>query len=192
MLTNLAHGVALALMISLTGSPEGLGAGQPQVNPKASALSEFQKRVSEYVELHNKVESGLPPEQTSNDPAAPLARQRLFADLLRKARAGARPGDIFVEPVRPIIRGLVRQDVSSRSSSELRAALTEVPRTLRLKINAEYPLWLPLATVPPELLLHLPQLPEELEYRFIGRALVLRDTHANLIVDYLEKALPAA
>jgi hypothetical protein len=31
----------------------------------------------------------------------------------------------------------------------------------------------------------LPRLPEELEYRFVGRDLILRDVKANLIVDFI-------
>jgi hypothetical protein len=42
----------------------------------------------------------------------------------------------------------------------------------------------------PALLAVLPALPEELEYRFIGRDLVLVDVHADLIVDVLKDALP--
>jgi hypothetical protein len=36
----------------------------------------------------------------------------------------------------------------------------------------------------------LPELPEELEYRFAGRDLVLIDIHAELVVDVLRRALP--
>jgi hypothetical protein len=39
--------------------------------------------------------------------------------------------------------------------------------------------------VPPSLLMALPTLPETLEFRFVGRSLILRDTKANLIVDLM-------
>jgi hypothetical protein len=39
-------------------------------------------------------------------------------------------------------------------------------------------------------LLRLPQLPKEVEYRFVGRDLILRDVAANLIVDFLPNAVP--
>jgi hypothetical protein len=42
--------------------------------------------------------------------------------------------------------------------------------------------------VPPQLLQVLPPLPPELQYRIIGRSLVLWDHHANLVVDYLPGA----
>jgi hypothetical protein len=36
----------------------------------------------------------------------------------------------------------------------------------------------------------LPPVPKELEYRLVGRSLVLRDRDAALVVDYLPEALP--
>jgi len=47
-----------------------------------------------------------------------------------------------------------------------------------------------LQSTPPTLLLNLPELPKGLEYRILGRELVLRDTDANIVVDYIPNALP--
>jgi hypothetical protein len=57
-------------------------------------------------------------------------------------------------------------------------------------VNDEYPKSIPLATVPPKLLAALPPLPHGLEYRFVGRRLILHDTLTNLVVDILENAIP--
>ena len=38
-------------------------------------------------------------------------------------------------------------------------------------------------TVPPNILAALPKLPEDLEYRFVNKHMILLDVHANLIVD---------
>ena len=35
----------------------------------------------------------------------------------------------------------------------------------------------------------LPKLPEDLEYRFVSRTMILLDTHANLIVDFVPNAI---
>jgi hypothetical protein len=40
------------------------------------------------------------------------------------------------------------------------------------------------------LLRKLPDLPPELEYRIVGRSLILRDVKANLIVDILRDVVP--
>jgi hypothetical protein len=44
--------------------------------------------------------------------------------------------------------------------------------------------------MPPKLLARLPELPDELEYRLMGRHLILRDTKANIIVDAVLNVLP--
>ena len=44
-------------------------------------------------------------------------------------------------------------------------------------------------TVPSNLLLNLPTLPKEVEYRIIEKHLILRDTEANIIVDYIPNAI---
>jgi len=61
---------------------------------------------------------------------------------------------------------------------------------MELQINQSYPEDVPLQSTPPTLLLNLPQLPDGLEYRLLDRELVLRDTQANIIVDYVPNALP--
>jgi hypothetical protein len=61
-----------------------------------------------------------------------------------------------------------------------------------LKVNAEYPKNSPLSTVPPSLLLRLPKLPKDIEYRFVGRTLILRDREANIIIDYMKEAVPTS
>ena len=61
-----------------------------------------------------------------------------------------------------------------------------------IEVNAVYPKNAPLSTVPPSLLMKLPKLPKEIEYRFVGRTLILRDRESNLIIDYMKQAVPAA
>ena len=46
------------------------------------------------------------------------------------------------------------------------------------------------STVPPQVLLSLPKLPEELEYRFVGRHVILLDVHAHTIADFIDNAFP--
>jgi hypothetical protein len=53
-----------------------------------------------------------------------------------------------------------------------------------------YPTELPLATFPARLLAKLPDLPPELEYRIVGRHIVLRDVTANVVVDVARNIVP--
>ena len=45
-------------------------------------------------------------------------------------------------------------------------------------------------TMAPDILAALPKLPEDLEYRFVSKHMLLLDVHANLIVDYVLNAIP--
>jgi hypothetical protein len=55
------------------------------------------------------------------------------------------------------------------------------------EVNAAYPLHF--GAHPWSVFRALPPLPEELEYRFVGRDLVLIDVTANLVVDVLRKVI---
>jgi hypothetical protein len=65
----------------------------------------------------------------------------------------------------------------------------DAPAAVPLKVNAKYPEGAPLPTVPADLLANLPTLPTEVEYRIIGKHLILRDTEADIIVDYIPNAI---
>lgn len=173
--------LAVALVTSL---------GAQSVNPTAAALAEFQKRIETYGQARDRATAGVPKLKETPTPADITSREQALAEALRQARASARPGDLF-GPAASVIRKIVRTDYARRAPAERQALLAEVPRVSRVLINTSYPSGLPLATVPPVLLQELPRLPEILEYRFMGRALVLRDVSANLIVDLVDKALPS-
>ena len=66
----------------------------------------------------------------------------------------------------------------------------EVKTPVTLRINGYYPAGAPFSSVPPSLLRKLPELPEQVRYRFVGRALILRDTEANIILDYISDVIP--
>ena len=44
--------------------------------------------------------------------------------------------------------------------------------------------------MPPDVLLALPTLPKDVEYRFAGKHLLLFDAKANIIVDFMLNAIP--
>jgi hypothetical protein len=58
----------------------------------------------------------------------------------------------------------------------------------QLEVNAPFP-WNSGNAMWPSMLVALPQLPEGLEYRFVGADLVLVDVRADLVVDILRGAL---
>jgi hypothetical protein len=66
----------------------------------------------------------------------------------------------------------------------------EPPTVKSAAIHLRFPGAAQMATMPPSLLAALPPLPEALEYRVVGNALVLRDAAAGLIIDFIPAAVP--
>ena len=108
-------------------------------------------------------------------------------EIRRRHITGARQGDIFTPEISAEFRrliGITRQGPEAQRIHEsLKHAEPLRPRPLR--VNAAYPAKVPLQSTPPSLLLNLPKLPPELEYRVVGHDLILRDIEANLIVDFI-------
>ena len=181
---------AAALTLTLAGAPTTSAIQNTPQNPDAEVVADFLERVKQYAALHDKLESTLPTIPTATTPELIVQHQSAMERLLTRARSGAQPGNIFTDPIRAYIRRQLSRVLSGPDGERVRATiLDEDTRAVRLTINARYPPTVPLSTVPPQVLLVLPRLPEPLEYRFVGDRLVLMDIHANTVVDFMEKAL---
>jgi hypothetical protein len=166
------------------------GREQDKVNPQAAVLQEFKQHVDNYMKLHTDLEKQSPPLKETEDPAKIKASQDVLAEKIRAARATAKPGDIFTPAVQTEFRRLLRPEMTGPDAADTKKTIKDdAPVAVPLKVNAKYPSSQPLPTVPPNILLRLPRLPEDLEYRIIGTTLILRDVHANLIVDFMPKAI---
>jgi hypothetical protein len=162
---------------------------------QAEALRHFQEELAEYTELHAKqfAKLGL---HLPADAQQTVAAQKALARAIAAKRAKAKPGDIFRPELQPFFRRLIAEQLEGPEGLDARKAVLEgnpededsVPIVVR--VNAEYPPGAPRSTVPPSLLLTLPPLPACLQYRFVDRDLVLVDSVAQLIVDFLPAAAP--
>jgi hypothetical protein len=161
------------------------------VNPNAAAIKGFVDRVKEYVALQKKLDDGLPKLTGKDDPSKIETHQAAMSGRMKIARASAKRGDIFGS-AEPVLMAVIKEDANLRTLREARAAMEEVPKFDPPAVNTAYPEKAALATVPPLLLDALPRLPDGLEYRFMGNDLILRDTKANLIADFINNAAPLA
>jgi hypothetical protein len=164
----------------------------PDVNPHASAMAEFKARVDEYASLHEKLAKGDAEPRESADAAKLDARSSALAARIQAARKNAKQGDIFTAGVRPVFRKLLAPELKGEEGREAKEALKDdapAPGKVPFKVNAKYPEGQPLPTVPANILLTLPALPAPLEYRIVGQHLLLLDTSADLIVDYMLNAI---
>lgn len=163
-------------------------AAQQMVNPDGERLKAFQDRLQQYVDLQHKAEGQLSSLGKTDEPAKTEAHRKALADAIRRARPDARQGDIFGDAGEQL-RLIIKQDAHNRSTRDALAAMKEVQK-MKPRVNAEYPEQAALATVPPLILQRLQQLPDGMEYRFMGRDLILRDVKANLIIDFVHEAVP--
>ena len=178
-----------------TATPDTAAPTQRVVGPlspaDSQALATMNDKVKEYIDLHTKLEAGLPEIPKEATPQQIDKNQRAFEALMRKTRATAKQGDIFTPQAQPVIKRLLASVFAGPEGKQLKASIMdENPAGITLVVNGRYPDSVPLSTVPPEVLQTLPKLSEDMEYRFIGDRLILLDTHAHVIADFIEDALP--
>jgi len=165
---------ALVLALTITTTP---------------GLVQFTMRVYDYVETHRRLAAAI--EQPLCSDAEELTRQAdVLGAAIRDARPRAKEGDIFTlagsEMFRARIAAIVR-----RTGFDVAAFLERhvgEGEELEVHVFGTLPWRTHVALMP--IIRQLPELPPELEYRFVGRHLVLMDVGANIVVDVLRDALP--
>jgi len=164
---------------------------QSNTNPHAALIQDFGKRVSDYVKLRHKLEAGEPRLKPTPSPEAILHHERELARKIRRVRAGAKQGEVFTPEITGEFRRLVGLAMQGKSAAHVHDSLKNAePVRPILRVNEPYPAKVPLQSTPPSILLNLPGLPPELEYRIAGHSLALRDAKANLIVDIAPDVIP--
>ena len=165
-------------------------AHQAEVNARGAATKAFLDRIAQYVEFHNNVEKMVPPLKETPNPAEISAREVALGAALIKQRPDAKAGDFLIPQYQPYLVKIIKDDFAKRSLADRKALIVELPKGVAISVNAVYPTTLPLATFPGKLLKALPELPKELEYRIVGRHLILRDATGNVIVDMMRDVFP--
>jgi hypothetical protein len=148
-------------------------------------LAEFNRRVQDYASLRSRLETGLPPLVVTTDADEIERFEHRLAERIRHAR-GSRRGQIFADAMEGQLKRML---VARADAATIAAIMEDGPGEVDVDINETYSKKHSLATMPPNLLLVLPDLPKDLEYRFVGRHLVLRDARANIIVDEVPYAI---
>jgi len=148
--------------------------------------ADFETRVLDYFVLRTALEEGLPALHVTDNRAETIEIRRQLARRIRRARSGARRGEIFT----PEISAEFRRILQAETTPEVLATLMDDnPGRFSHRINGDYPKRKTLSTMPSTFLLVLPALPAGLEYRFLGPHLILHDTKANVILDTMSCAI---
>ena len=160
----------------------------PAVNPNAALMADFKARVEKYADLHKDLAKGDAKQKDDVSAHQVNAQKTALTAKIQAARAGARQGDIFTAEMRPVFRKLLAPELKGEDGSDAKTIIKDdapAPGTVPFKVNAKYPEGQPIPSMPTNLLLNLPPLPEPLEYRVVGQHLLLLDTAADLVVDYI-------
>jgi hypothetical protein len=203
----------LAVLCALLAAPAcaTLRGGEKVAPPQAvdmdpQALQKFQHEVEEYVELHQELLKRVPTVSASSTPEEIAAHRRKMTEAIRAERATEKQGAIFKPQVAAAFKELIHKELSGPEGpamlEEMRGGnpkvegtptqqnpTREVQTRVELAVNAVYPDSAPHSGVPSSLLLKMPPLPDQVVYGFVGRALILRDTEASVILDLVPDAI---
>jgi hypothetical protein len=178
--------IALIIVLASVRYPRALERHQERDAPDfrvqvwGDVITDFSRRVWSYFDLRSELQKDLPALAVTGDPDEIRRTVRALAGRIRVARAGAKEGDIFTATISTEFRKAL---LPAMNASTLSAIMDDGPGELSARINGTYPEGKPVSTVPPNILAILPSLPDDIEYRFLGRHLILVDTRAGVIID---------
>jgi hypothetical protein len=182
---------ALGLLLAL--ATLGIGCKKTPVENRdmeqdARALQQFTKGVDAYVVMHDRLEKALPAIKATASGAKIVQRQRSLAAKVQAARRNAKEGAIFTPDVTAYFRREI--NVAYLTNAEGIQAGAETGPAGKLIINQPYPEDAPHRMMPPTVLLHLPKLPELMQYDILGHDLIIRDLQCDLVVDVARNVIP--
>ncbi len=180
-----ANAVRISAAVLVLGSVNVLAQQTGQ-----DAVHQFETRIVDYVKLRDS--QGKLPTRPAASAAQLAAKRKELAAKVRDSRTSAKEGEVFAPPVGEFFKKKIEESFAGPHGPRIRASLrhAEPVHGIKLAINESYPQGLPLQSTPPSLLLNLPAISQGLQYRIVGRDLVLLDTNTNLIVDVLRDAIP--
>jgi hypothetical protein len=198
--------LALSACASMRGNAKVAPPQDVEMDPKA--LDKFQHEVEEYVELHQELLKRVPNVTAHSTAEEIAAHRKKMTDAIRAERAAEKQGAIFKPKVARAFLELLGKEIAGSEGpamlEEIRSGNPKVEGTptqsnptrevhsrVPLAVNAVYPPEAPASSVPPSLLLKMPPLPDQVKYGFVGRALILRDTEAGVILDFIPDAITA-
>jgi hypothetical protein len=171
-----------------TKMPEGTN-----INSDAKLMADFKAKVDDYLKLRKSVEGQAPAVKKTDKPQELLTAEKSLAANVRAARANAKRGDLFTPATQALFRRMLNPSLKGPEGPENKGAIKEdgpEPKDVPFQVNADYPRDESLSTVPPDVLRALPQLPPDIQYRFVGPHMILYDAKPNMIVDFMLNATP--
>ena len=169
---------------------EGLATVQSETTSQVlldkALVSDFRRRVDDYMKLHEKLQKLGTRQKERDDVGENLVSENALAMRIRFARHDARPGDLFKPPIAMALRRAMDPELRGLAALGTRESIRDdAPEVFVLAVNADYPAGASRSTMPGNVLKILPPLPMGLEYRIVDSHLILMDLDANIVVDYV-------
>lgn len=183
--------LTLAIVSSSLAFAASDSAAVQAVNRDAQTLADFQTRVRSYLQLRQKLAAGIPALPDKASPEQIEAYQNGLGKAVMTARKGARKGDLFGADMIALVRRLLGPIFKGPDGAAIKNAILEEPQPAVPTINTRYPEDAPVSTMPAEILKVLPKIDESLEFRFVGRHLILLDAPSHLILDIVDNVMPS-
>ena len=185
---------AVAVLLASTSIAQTQTPPTPRPDPQPTfrvqvwghIVTDFSTRVRSYFDLRSRLEKGLPPMRVTEDVAEIRRARRALAKKIQAARHGAHEGDIFSPAISAEFKAVLALEMNANTWA---AIMDDNPGEFSHEINGIYPHGKPYSTVPGTILAALPALPDDVEYRFLGRHLILLDVRANVILDEIHYAI---
>lgn len=155
-------------------------------------LSDFSKNAKDYIEKEHSLEADKM--KPTSDVAKLEQQRKQLRDAVQQLRPNARQGDLFTPDAARVFRKVLANVLKGPAGAKIRTSLNhaEPGAPSEFKVNGEFPnqAGQPIQSVPATVLKVLPQMPKGLDYCIAGNTLALRDSTANMVVDFLPNALP--
>jgi hypothetical protein len=166
----------------------------PAAAPEATDLA---TRVQAYVTATDKVRKAAKKEMPKGDKpeeqAKAMEQQRThLAQDIRALRPNPKNGEFFTPTITAYVKRQLEALFNGPAAATIRDALEEQndPTIYKTAATPSLQQTIQAPQLPGVLGNDIPSLPEEVEYRFAGRAVVLVDADAGIVLDWIPDALP--
>jgi hypothetical protein len=159
--------------------------------PEEEAIARFHIALGGYLALRRNLLTEISGPVPNSSSVQLTDASDALAAAIQRARRSAAVGDLFLPAVAAVVKRRVDSAIRRENLGPVLATIDdEEPRLREPKLHLRFPGAAQMATMPGALIAALPILPKELEYRIVGRYLVLRDVEAALIIDYVADVIP--
>jgi hypothetical protein len=184
---------AVALAVFSIAPATIIPAQTPSTSPSdQKVLSDFSKQAKDYISKEHALAADKM--KPTSDVSKLEQQRKQLRDAMQQSRPNAKQGDFFTPEAANAFRRLLADVLKGPGSAKVKSSLNhaEPGAPAGFRVNAEFPNQngQPIQSVPPTVLKVLPALPKEMEYCIAGTTLALRDSSANMVVDFLPNALP--